>query len=227
MDISFSQNSDTKPETVKLWARIGVTVNVPYEVYEQLQNEEINSETMKNILSGKVGEVYLDGESYFPDIPENGKLAEVDFNFYDKDRKMAFLEPAKTLESFYYTFGTASQFPYKKGWVEVQAKDRLEADMFFRLRFPDVNKGILNCSSVYTEEEFKKVMKNYENTDWYKCHEVISGGSAAAMAFIPHSITPETQEPVKPSLSDKIKSAQTKADEQISGKAAPSIDLEL
>ena len=74
---------------------------------------------------------------------------------------------------FYYTFGTDEQFPYERGWVEVVADNQEEADAKFRNRFPDVNKGILNCAFVYTEENFSKTsMASVGNCGEF-CHEVI------------------------------------------------------
>ena len=74
---------------------------------------------------------------------------------------------------YYYTFGTSAQFPYKKGWVEVIAEDRDEVDKKFRTYFPDKNPGLLNCSSIYTEDNFNKTeMKKLGNLGVF-CHEVI------------------------------------------------------
>ena len=167
------------PESVKLWARVGVTVNVSPEVYGQLQDEKTNNVLMLSILKGQVGEVYLDGETYFPDIEENGKLSEVSFDLYAPEGRMGFIDSHRD-RSFYYTFGTSQQFPYQKGWVEVQAANRQEADKFFRLRFPDRNEGVLNCASVYDEAQFIQTRPLLSSVSgWNVCHEIISRNSLA------------------------------------------------
>ena len=74
---------------------------------------------------------------------------------------------------FYYTFGTDKQFPYKRGWVEVIADNREEADMKFRKRFPDVHAGILNCAFTYTKESFTKTIMARSGNLQEFCHEVI------------------------------------------------------
>lgn len=71
----------TNAETsVKLWVRAGMTLEVPLSVYELLQQG--NAAVMHSVLTGKVGQAYLDGETYFPDIEQNGPLGEMDFNLY-------------------------------------------------------------------------------------------------------------------------------------------------
>lgn len=105
-------------------------------------------------------------------------------------------EAISALQSFYYTFGTSSAFPFQKGWVEVRAHDRKEANEMFRAQFPDVNPFILNCASVYDAVTFQHVRKTYENApDWNVCHMVISAD-------------PQPQR--GPSLSDKIHAAENK-----------------
>ena len=79
-------------------------------------------------------------------------------------------------QSFYYTFGTSDSQPYKRGWVEVKAAERGEADTLFRMRFPDQIPGVLNCSSVFDEQTFHRILsETYAGApDWCICHEVIS-----------------------------------------------------
>lgn len=116
------------------------------------------------------------------------------------------------LQSFYYTFGTSDSFPYKKGWVEVQAADRKEADSLFRKRFPDVHEGVLNCSSVYTKEQFEATLKqSYAKfPDWKVCHELISE-APEAIPGIAHSEDVPLRK--KASLADKIQSAKNRTGE--------------
>lgn len=59
------------------------------------------------------------------------------------------------MQKFYFTFGTSEHFPFQGGWVEVIAPNRLAAVRTFRERFPDRHDGIVNCSDIYTEEQFE------------------------------------------------------------------------
>ena len=74
---------------------------------------------------------------------------------------------------FYYTFGTGSQFPYRGGWVEVNASDRNEADKKFRAYYPDYNDGILNCSSIFEENNPTVIEMLQKGNLGSFCHRVI------------------------------------------------------
>ena len=175
----FIPGANEQQDEVKLWARVGVTIQAPESVYDQLLNEDTAKDVMRSILKGETGRVFLDGETYFPELDSNRKLSEVEFDFYEPSGNIAFLPAKEPLQSFYYTFGTASHFPYHKGWVEVRAENRQEADEMFRQRFPDVTPGVLNCSWVYGQEQFKKTLQSYEGySDWNICHETISKSPA-------------------------------------------------
>lgn len=103
-------------------------------------------------------------------------------------------EAVSSLHPFYYTFGTSEAFPFQKGWVEVRAHDRKEADSLFRAQFPDVNPFILNCASVYDAVTFQHVRKETENLpDWNVCHMVLS---------------PDPGDQRAPSLVDRIRNAE-------------------
>lgn len=56
----------------------------------------------------------------------------------------------------FYTFGSDDRFPFRGGWVEVEAPTMKEAHALFREHYPDREPGILNCSDYYTEEQFKE-----------------------------------------------------------------------
>ena len=89
----------------------------------------------------------------------------------------SFIEPhEKQMQTFYYTFGTSKGYPFQKGWVEVQAEDRKQADDLFRKKYPDNFPGYLNCAFVYTEYEFAEIREQYkkENPDWCVCHDTIN-----------------------------------------------------
>lgn len=77
------------------------------------------------------------------------------------------------MERFYFTFGTSEQFPYCGGWVEVLAPDYHAAVKTFRKKYPDIHKGMVNCSDIYTEEQFKKSEMADGNLG-ATCHEVLT-----------------------------------------------------
>ena len=58
-------------------------------------------------------------------------------------------------EIFYFTYGTEGQ-PFVGGWTEVHAPNRRIACEIFREYHPDKTEGLLNCSSVYTREQFNR-----------------------------------------------------------------------
>lgn len=77
------------------------------------------------------------------------------------------------MHKFYFTYGTEKQ-PYYGGWTEVNAPDVTLACAAFRAVHPDRTPGLLNCSSVYDEENFKKTeMYLYGNFSFF-AHEVIT-----------------------------------------------------
>lgn len=75
-------------------------------------------------------------------------------------------------QRFFFTFGTSESFPFRGGWVEVLAEDYHEAIEIFRKHFPDQTMGIVNCSSIYTEEYFKTSQMASGNLG-ATCHAVI------------------------------------------------------
>ncbi|MBQ3257859.1 MAG: hypothetical protein IJA67_10675 [Oscillospiraceae bacterium] len=78
------------------------------------------------------------------------------------------------MAKFYFTYGTSRQFPYCGGWTEVVAANREAACGAFRAYHPDVIEGCLNCSDVYTEEQFKKTSMYTEGNRGAYCHERIT-----------------------------------------------------
>lgn len=64
--------------TVRLWARVGMSLDVSPETYTQLKGGDKNALTA--VLQGKEGRAFLNGETYFPDIEENKGLEEMDFD---------------------------------------------------------------------------------------------------------------------------------------------------
>ena len=56
------------------------------------------------------------------------------------------------MNTFYFTFGTASEFPYQRGWVE--AKN--DAANIFNIYFPPRKDNVVNCAFIYSKEEWAK-----------------------------------------------------------------------
>ena len=76
------------------------------------------------------------------------------------------------MQEFYFTFGTSKQFPFCGGWVEVVAPDHKTAVQTFRAKHPDVNEGVVNCSDIYTAEQFSKSEMVNGNLG-ASCHETL------------------------------------------------------
>lgn len=77
------------------------------------------------------------------------------------------------MPKFYFTYGTDKRYPFQGGWTEVEAGDANEACRIFRSFHPDRTKGIVNCASIYSEEQFQQTeMYRSGNFDRY-CHEVL------------------------------------------------------
>lgn len=74
-------------------------------------------------------------------------------------------------ETFYFSFGTADYFPFKRGWVEVRANSREEACKLFSSHYPNRN-GMLNCSFVYNEREWARTEMS-QGLPGQVCHQVI------------------------------------------------------
>lgn len=66
--------------TVRLWARVGMSLDVSPETYTRLKGGDKNALTA--VLQGKEGKAFLNGETYFPDIEENKGLEEMDFDLF-------------------------------------------------------------------------------------------------------------------------------------------------
>lgn len=76
------------------------------------------------------------------------------------------------MPKFYFTYGTEGQ-PFFGGWTEVEATDSKAACAVFRVFHPDKTEGLLNCSSVYDEEQFKMTEMYQRSNFGYYCHETI------------------------------------------------------
>ncbi len=58
------------------------------------------------------------------------------------------------MPKFYFTYGTEGH-PFFGGWTEVEAPDFESACSVFRMYHPNKIEPLLNCCTVYTEENFK------------------------------------------------------------------------
>lgn len=77
------------------------------------------------------------------------------------------------MKKFYFTYGTDGQ-PFVGGWTEVEAPNYGAACLAFRAFHPDKTEGLLNCSSVYDEENFRKTGMYRDGNFHARCHEVIT-----------------------------------------------------
>lgn len=74
------------------------------------------------------------------------------------------------MPKFYFTFGSEGQ-PYVGGWTEVEAPNLPAACTAFQVFHPDKTEGLLNCCSVYDEDQFKRTSMygpggNFGNRCW-------------------------------------------------------------
>lgn len=78
------------------------------------------------------------------------------------------------MKNYYFTFGTSPSFPYQNGWVLVQAPNRQAAIQIFSAYYPAKYELLVNCSFIYTEEEFKETImyRDRENLG-AGCHCII------------------------------------------------------
>ena len=72
------------------------------------------------------------------------------------------------MNTYYFTFGSSELYPYRYGWVEIQAPNERTARDVYRLYYPDKVGGFLNCAFVYGSEFEKTAMYRGEYGD--KCH---------------------------------------------------------
>lgn len=82
------------------------------------------------------------------------------------------------LKTYYFTYGDDPEQPFCGGWTEVMAHNEEEAVRIFRAKHPDKNRdeldeGLINCSFIYHEDDFKKsAMFKYGNRGFW-CHECL------------------------------------------------------
>jgi len=67
------------------------------------------------------------------------------------------------LPNFYFTFGTAEQYPYTIGqYLIVKARDIREAAQKYKRKYPNPHDDtVLNCADYYGQEEWDGYVKEY------------------------------------------------------------------
>lgn len=66
------------------------------------------------------------------------------------------------MRRFYYTFGSADDYPFgREDYVVVEAWSQNDANRIFRTHHPDKNAGVLNCADYYTEAQFREMKDAY------------------------------------------------------------------
>lgn len=77
------------------------------------------------------------------------------------------------MQTFYFTYGTCGQ-PFRGGWTKITAPNAETACAVFRAIHPKKDSNLLNCCSVYTEEQLKET-EMYSNGNFgCFCHETIT-----------------------------------------------------
>ena len=74
---------------------------------------------------------------------------------------------------YFFTYGTDGQ-PFVGGWTEVDAPDIHAACAAFRAYHPDKTEGLVNCSGIYNEEQFKQTEMYQRSNFGFRCHEIIT-----------------------------------------------------
>lgn len=78
------------------------------------------------------------------------------------------------MPKFYFTYGSEGH-PFFGGWTEVEAPDFETACDVFRVYHPNKIGNLLNCCTVYTEENFRQTsMYGPGGNFGYRCHETIT-----------------------------------------------------
>jgi len=76
--------------------------------------------------------------------------------------------------TYYFTYGSDDKdMPFQGGWTEVEAKDGPTAIKIFKLVHPPRQGQFLNCSDVYTKEQFEKSGMLESGNFGKRCHERI------------------------------------------------------
>lgn len=74
------------------------------------------------------------------------------------------------LSNYYFTFGTDERYPYRGGWVQIEAESLNQAAEIFRFKFPGRVPEILNCADYYTEAQFERTGMAKDGNFKARCH---------------------------------------------------------
>ena len=112
-----------------------------------------------------------------PHVPEIRFVADCSWEINSMEEYRKALEEGRTRlpdgkEAFYFSFGTSEFFPFHRGWVEVVARDRLEAAEMFSSHYPKREGGYLNCAFVYNSDEWRQTPMAKGHGGEF-CHRVI------------------------------------------------------
>ena len=79
-------------------------------------------------------------------------------------------------QKFYFTFGDNPNFPYKGGWVVIEAPNEHIARSIFALLYPNTKENtVLRCSFVYDETSWKNTIMYKNNSNLGQaCHASFS-----------------------------------------------------
>ncbi len=79
------------------------------------------------------------------------------------------------MHKYYFTYGSDPQYPYHRGqYVVVFADSMQEAVELYRIKYPDVHKGIINCAFYYNESQWEKIKIQYPGRYQGQPEEVIN-----------------------------------------------------
>lgn len=77
-------------------------------------------------------------------------------------------------KNFYFTYGSDKHMPFIGGWTQVTAPNREAAVQLFRTIHPDRTPNIVNCSFIYSEDEFVKTSMYKHGNYGKRCQETIA-----------------------------------------------------
>lgn len=104
---------EREENTVTLWARVGMTLQVPQETYEQLKAG--SNMALQDVLKGRVGEARLDGETYFPDTEQNVDLEDMEFDLPVREQPQPAFDPVCVMA---VSAGGVKKLVYSGSWDE-------------------------------------------------------------------------------------------------------------
>ncbi len=81
---------------------------------------------------------------------------------------------ADSENSYYFTYGTDKRYPYQLGWTRVVAPSYEAAIAAFKAYHPNRDgSNLINCASIYTENQFNATSLPFEGNGGIYEHEYI------------------------------------------------------